>query len=88
MRNIPKPLSPEDALTQRLNLNSMGRFLSDPEKTVTVEYIKRNGEKSSSTGTALFINGKPGFDTGSVTIRDHVKGERTINLHRIIRIDG
>ena len=48
-----------------------------------VDYIKRDGSKSSSTGTVGDFSGTPGMDTGSVTILTEDKGPRTINLHRI-----
>lgn len=81
-RNEAKPLSEFDAMRQRLNLNSLSPALQDGT-VVTVEYVKRDGTTSSSTGVPTFVNGKPGFDTGSVTIETEDKGPRTINLHRI-----
>jgi hypothetical protein len=83
MRNEPKPLSPEDYTRQMDNRD----VLVDVDGDVTIHYVKRNGEQSSSTGTVAFFNGRPGFDTGSVTIADPVKGNRTINLHRIFTIE-
>lgn len=82
MRNQPKPLSPADYERQSRNL----RILQGADKTVTVSYVKRNGQESSSTGTVAFFNGKPGYDTGSVTIETEDKGPRTVNLHRISSI--
>jgi hypothetical protein len=82
-RNVAKPLSAADRLRQ----NAVKVMLTDTVGDVTVTYVKRNGQRSSSTGPVAFFGGKPGYDTGSVTIRDHVKGERTINMHRVIGID-
>ena len=82
MRNEPKPLSPEDYAVQSHAL----RVLRDRSEA-TLHYTKRDGKTSRSSGTIQFFNGKPGFDTGSVTIEDTVKGPRTINLHRITFIE-
>lgn len=82
-RNIARPLDRADAIRQSLNL----RALENRKGAVTVTYTKRNGEVSSSTGTVEFFNGRVGYDTGSVTIADPVKGNRTINLHRISGIE-
>ncbi len=85
MRNIPKPLDRADSIRQSINARTLQAV---PEgKTVHVSYVKRNGEVSSSTGAVAFFNGRIGYDTGSVTIADPVKGNRTINLHRIITIE-
>lgn len=85
MRNQPKPLDHIDTLRQRHNGERLNVFYGT-DKIVTVTYSKRDGSVSSSTGTVDFFNGKPGFDTGSVTIKTEDKGPRTINLHRIIEI--
>lgn len=82
MRNQPKPLSPADSAVQRVRQHDLSRR----EGVVTVTYQKRDGSVSSSTGRVGFFNGRPGFDTGSVTIETEDKGPRTINLHRIIKI--
>jgi hypothetical protein len=70
-------------MRQRVNLATL-QAATGP---VTVTYVKRDGKQSASTGTVGFFNGKPGMDTGSVTIETEDKGPRTINLHRIITID-
>lgn len=82
MRNEPKPLSFEDARIQRQNRD----ILVNLNGPVTLHYVKRNGQKSHSTGTVAFFNGTPGMDTGSVTLHTPDKGDRTINLHRIFAI--
>lgn len=83
MRNQPKPLDRVDSIRQSLNANRL-RAANGP---VTVHYRKRDNSVSSTSGTVEFFNGRVGFDTGSVTIADPVKGNRTINLHRIFTIE-
>lgn len=85
MRNQPKPLDRIDSIRQSHNFNR----LPNPEsgKVVKVTYGKRDGSVSSSTGPVAFFNGRIGYDTGSVTIADPTKGNRTINLHRIIDVE-
>lgn len=61
--------------------------LANRKGAVTVHYTKRDGSQSASTGTVSYFNGTPGMDTGSVTIDTLDKGPRTINLHRITRIE-
>jgi hypothetical protein len=82
MRNEPKPLDRIDARRQRVN-----RDVLQGLDEVTVRYTKRNGTESSSTGRVAYFNGKPGYDTGSVTIETADKGPRTINLHLIHTIE-
>ena len=84
MRNQPKPLGPIERYLQDRATEALAPFVST-ETVVEVQYQKRNGDISSSTGKVAFFNGKPGFDTGSVTIDTADKGPRTINLHRIER---
>ena len=79
MRNQPKPLDLADSIRQ----DGFARRLRDETGRVKVDYIKRDGSKSSSTGTVGDFSGTPGMDTGSVTILTEDKGPRTINLHRI-----
>ena len=81
MRNEPQRLSPADIFKQTNNLD----VLKGASKA-SVTYVKRDGKTSSSTGTIAYFNGRPGFDTGSVTIQTEDKGPRTINLHRIVDI--
>lgn len=83
MRNQPKPLDRVDSIRQSLNAER----LRNQTGIVTVHYRKRDETVSSTTGTVEFFNGKIGFDTGSVTIADPSKGNRTINLHRIFTIE-
>jgi hypothetical protein len=83
MRNEPKPLTANERVTQDSVLRDL-EPLAGTDAVVEVHYIKRDGNKSSSTGKVAFFNGKPGFDTGSVTIDTADKGPRTINLHRIV----
>jgi hypothetical protein len=82
-RNEAKPLDRVDSIRQSINAER----LRNRNGEVTVHYRKRDETVSSSTGTVAFFNGKIGYDTGSVTIADPVKGNRTINLHRIIVIE-
>lgn len=86
MRNIPKPLSPEDYAQQ----TRMRDILAAQSGPVTVFYTKRNGQEGSATGPVQFFNGKPGFDTGSVTIDStETKGRpTTVNLHLITIVKG
>lgn len=81
MRNEAKPLNPVETAVQSL------RHAALPVgRRVHVEYVKRNGEKSSATGEVKFFNGRPGYDTGSVTIDTEDCGPRTVNLHRITKV--
>lgn len=87
MRNQPKPLTDVERYTQSTALNALTP-LQGTERMVELRYTKRPDRsgrvvESSSTGKVLFFNGIPGMDTGSVTIEDPSKGNRTINLHRI-----
>lgn len=84
-RNVAKMLSVEDNYHQR----KVWKALNDVKdhRDVAVTYVKRNGETSRSAGKVLFFNGRIGFDTGSVTIDDPEKGQRTINLHRVIKVE-
>lgn len=83
MRNQPKPVSAFDAkhaahVARSLELAS--------HREVTLSYVKRDGNTSSSTGTVKFFNGQPGMDTHSVTLDTLDKGPRTINLHRVVTV--
>ena len=82
MRNQPKPLNQTERFVQDRATEALKPF-SGTDALVEVRYTKRNGDTSSSTGKVAFFNGIPGMDTGSVTIEDVTKGNRTINLHRI-----
>lgn len=86
MRNIPRPLRPDEyQYTLSVMRELAGAFNDDVP--VTVHYVKRNGTESSSHGKVDSFPGKAGFDTLSVNIVDEVKGIRTINLVRIKRIE-
>lgn len=84
MRNEPKPLD-----------KNLARYAAKVESILTevsyrpvhLFYTKRDGSKSSSIGTVKFFNGAEGMDTRSVTIDTSDKGPRTINLHRIFKVD-
>lgn len=82
MRNEPKILPLEDQIRQI----GFQKRLAGESGIVKVDYTKRNGERSSSTGTVGDFSGIPGMDTGSVTILTEDKGPRTINLHRIAAV--
>ncbi len=84
-RNEPKSLSLVEHANQRVRQSHLADCM-DREVTVTVSYVKRDGSASSSTGKVAYFNGRPGFDTGSVTINTEDKGPRTVNLHNITRI--
>lgn len=78
-RNIPKPLTVDQyhyvlGLTRRL----ADAFSQDD--VVTLNYTKRNGMSSSSTGKVEGFVGNAMMDTFSVQIVDKVKGIRTINM--------
>lgn len=80
MRNEPKPLDRDEAarayrLRDRLTEGS----------EVTLWYRKRDGAASTSTGEVRYFSGKDGMDTMSVTVRTLDKGDRTINLCRVVR---
>ena len=81
-RNEAKPL---DILSTRAQDKAVTRLsaLKADDATVTLTYVKRSGQPSTSTGTIGEFSGKPGYDTGSVTLHTDDKGPRTINLHRI-----
>ena len=83
MRNQPKPLSHEDRRWQNIVRMGMVTAMS-VDMSVQVRYTKRNGEVGNSTGKVIFFNGTPGMDTGSFTLDTADKGQRTINLHRVI----
>lgn len=85
-RNIAKHLSPTDHAVQSVRHIDLSHHMSKAH-VVTVSYVKRDGNTSSSRGTVGFFSGQPGMDTGSVTIETEDKGPRTINLHRIIKIE-
>lgn len=82
MRNQPKPLDEFEYRRQMVNRGVLANAM-DKGQPVAVEYVKRDGSVSSSFGQVVFFNGQPGMDTGSVTIADETKGNRTVNLHRI-----
>lgn len=85
MRNEPKPLDRQQAR----HAYAMQAALEAEQaagKRVTVQYVKRNGDNSSSTGEVSYFNGREGMDTMSVTIATSDKGPRTINLVGITRI--
>jgi hypothetical protein len=84
-RNEAKPLSENDAYHQR----KVWRALESVKdyRDVGLTYIKRDGTTSRSAGKVLFFNGRIGFDTGSVTLDDPAKGQRTINLHRVTKVE-
>lgn len=84
-RNEAKPLSPSDRMVQVANHTVLASHVGDK---VAVTYVKRNGEESSSTGVVEYFNGKPGYDTGSVTIdtRETKGRPTTVNLHNIRHI--
>ena len=86
-RNAAKPLSPSDALRQSRMADLLGGRLGE---VVTLDYHKRNGEAGTGTGVIQFINGRPGMDTGAVTIdTTETKGRPTsVNLHLIDSVNG
>lgn len=86
VRNIAKPLNELDAKRQQINLRTL-EAIQASGKSVTVSYTKRDLSEGTSTGTVAFFNGTEGMDTASVSIADPVKGNRTINLHRIHTIE-
>ncbi len=85
-RNPARALSPADHAVQSVrHIDLMHHMYKD--HVITLSYVKRDGSVSSSRGKVTEFSGLPGFDTGSVTIADEIKGARTVNLHRITKID-
>lgn len=85
MRNEPKPLTRQQA-RHAYAMQAALEAEQDAGKSVTLNYVKRNGQTSSSSGTIEFFNGREGMDTMSVTVRDPSKGLRTVNICRITSI--
>lgn len=85
MRNQPKPLDAAEN-NQQARMTAKLSPLVGTDKVVEIHYVKRDGNVSASRGPVAFFNGAPGMDTGSVTIADDVKGNRTVNLHRIFEV--
>lgn len=77
------PLKPLDR-TVAMRAYRLRESLAAVDGPVHLEYTKRNGLKSSSTGTVEFFNGKDGYDNMSVTLKTADKGMRTINLAGVI----
>lgn len=84
MRNQPKPLSEIEARYQRKVADILSKVTY---RDVALTYTKRDGSESRSVGRVSFFNGRIGYDTGSVTIETADKGPRTINLHRITKVE-
>lgn len=84
-RNEAKPLSETEYRYQTKVKNALAPTAD--YRDVLVRYSKRDGTKSEAVGRVKFFSGKPGFDTGSVTIETRDRGNRTINLHRIYYIE-
>lgn len=82
-RNVAKPVSEHDAY----HAAKVARAIAPLTRMVGLTYIKRDGTKSSSSGQVKFFSGVEGMDTHSVTIETPDKGNRTINLHRIIKVE-
>ena len=79
-RNEAQPLSRDEAhRSYRL------RDRMSEGDNVTLWYRKRDGSASTSTGEVRYFSGKDGMDTMSVTVRTPDKGDRTINLCRVVR---
>lgn len=85
MRNEPVALDRQQA-RHAYAMQAALEAEQDAGKRVTVNYVKRNGNTSSSTGEVSYFNGRKGMDTMSVTIATSDKGPRTINLVRITSI--
>lgn len=85
MRNEPKPLDRTRA-ARAYNLRDGLEDLKTADRSVRLDYYKRNGERSASSGKVMFFNGRDGMDTMSVTIDDPAKGARTVNLDLIITV--
>lgn len=84
-RNEALRLSNDDLTRQRI-YHAVLLHAKTNNVPVEVRYIKRDGSASASTGTVGEFSGRPGCDTGSVTIHTDDKGPRTINLHRIVNV--
>lgn len=85
MRNIPKPLRPEEYQRVLVHTRDLARAFRD-DSPVTLNYTKRNGQESSSHGKVDGFVGNAMMDTFSVNIVDVNKGIRTINLVRVKEI--
>jgi hypothetical protein len=81
MRNEPKPLDRETAMRAYRVRDQLREG-----DHVTLNYVKRDGSESSSTGRVAFFNGRDGMDTMSVTIDTPDKGMRTINLAGVTEV--
>lgn len=84
-RNQAKPLSEIEVRYQRKVADILA--VTSTYRDVALTYIKRDGTESRSVGRVKFFNGQIGYDTGSVTIDTIDKGYRTINLHRITKVE-
>jgi hypothetical protein len=84
MRNEPVALDRTDAMRAYAVRETLESLSED--EVVTLEYFKRDGSESSSTGVVRYFNGREGCDTMSVTLDTPDKGMRTINLNKVTRI--
>lgn len=83
MRNVPVALTDteaEAAAARKAHLSTM------VGEMVALEYVKRDGTASASTGEVVEFKGTDGTDTMSVVIECPDKGRRTINISRITNI--
>jgi hypothetical protein len=56
-------------------------------RDIALTYVKRDGTVSRSVGRVNYFSGTPGMDTHSVTLDTPDKGARTINLHRVTKVE-
>lgn len=82
-RNIAKPLNYDDAM----RVYALKGSLSEGAE-VTLNYTKRDGSASQSTGIVTEFVGAEGMDTMSVNLLTREKGMRTINLAGVTHLNG
>lgn len=82
-RNVAKPVSAHDAY----HAAKVRRHIAPLTRNVALTYLKRDNSVSRSVGTVTSFCGKEGMDTHSVTILTADKGPRTINLHRVTKVE-
>lgn len=85
MRNEPKPLDQKSAMRAYTLRAKLAEHEGDPSRPVGMNYVRRDGQTGTVTGEVRYFSGRDGMDTMSVTVRDTEKGDRTINLCRVIK---
>lgn len=81
-RNEAKPLS-RDLAMRAYKVKARLASHMEAERPLKLDYTKRDGTRSSSTGLIHGFSGTDGMDTMSVDILTEDKGIRTINIIRL-----